>query len=115
MFDLLFAILFLIFFFGFFISPFFSAFAGYDPRKQVPGIMDVFMRVIKKKRFTLAIWALFSALDGIGAAFLVTYIPAIPLYLGMLGAGVLIFVYVIEIHGINVMFGKGAWTNGNKH
>ncbi|MCX8174059.1 MAG: hypothetical protein N3F63_05600 [Thermoplasmata archaeon] len=113
--DIYFVLITLILFFGFFVSPFFSAFAGAGQGRNTesPGIMGVFMRNVRRRKEALFVWGILALADAVLATVFLQMLPAIPLPLAFLCVGAIIFIYVVEIHGINKMFGRGDVENGN--
>ncbi|MEM3396440.1 MAG: hypothetical protein QW620_03575 [Thermoplasmata archaeon] len=113
--DIYFFLLLLILFFAFFVSPFFSAFASTDPRRKSEplGITGVFARVVRQRKEALLVWGILAFADSLLATAFLYLIPTLSLPIAFLGIGCLLFVYVVEIHGINVIFGKEVVKNGN--
>ncbi|MGB9637135.1 MAG: hypothetical protein ACPL1Y_07790, partial [Thermoplasmata archaeon] len=103
-------------FLGFFVSPFFSGYMGdirdIGDRETAPlGITQVFVKVMKKRKMLLLLWGVLAFADALLATALLYF--TIPIYLALLGLGVILFIYVMELHVINVIFGKEVVRNGS--
>ncbi|MEM4294094.1 MAG: hypothetical protein QXJ27_08025 [Thermoplasmata archaeon] len=98
-------------FFAFFISPFFSALVGGGEER--PGITRVFVKVVKERKEALLLWGCLAFGDAVLATLFLYLLPALWLPLALLCTGIIIFIYVVELHGINKMFWKGVGKNGN--